>query len=277
MPREHKIPVHMEVDAPIFKIRSEGLKKHKNGFLLPPGGIAYAEIRIKDIPVELRKSPFMGVASTSTFARHGIEIMRSHADFQRALSNGVSSRIIAIIHNVGRRHALVREGDPVRIMHTLHAFAAKGESSHQPLHLGNEVLVLDEGKLPTFSDGKIKRPYLDPRLKGKKSPFVSKPVGKGLKVKPGDFIVVSAEELLEIPRDMFGHVFVGHDALSHLSAKFIHSGFKGRIALEFLVTKPALLRKGAVVARLGLVQPNGAVELKQYTGRYQGQKSALPR
>jgi deoxycytidine triphosphate deaminase len=268
----------LEVDAPISRIHGEGFVKHKGGYLLFPQSFMRAEILLKDIPPELRKSPLMQVCSSSTFARHGVEIGRSMSEFQRSFEKGVVPKIIELgLVNFNRFPVLVREGDPVRVMSDLHAFAGTRGSVNSKLRLGNEVLELNARKMPVVRVGGKHVSYLDPRLKGKDSPFAPRGIGRGLDVKIGDFIVVLSRDEVSVPKDRFGHLSIARDGLHHLSAKFLHSGFRGKVALEFMVHDNFTLKPGDVVANLHLIRPHGAVELKQYKGKYQEQKTAKPK
>jgi deoxycytidine triphosphate deaminase len=273
-----RIPIHIEVDAPISRIYGEGFVKHRGGYLLFPHSLLRAEILLKDIPPELRKSPLMQVSSSSTFARHGVEIGRSQTEFYHSVTKWVVSHKLGVgLVNFNRFPVLVREGDPVRVMNDLHAFAGTRGSINSKLRLGNEVLELDTRKMPVARVGGRRVPYLDPRLKGKDSPFVPRDIGKGLDVRIGDFIVVLSQDEVNVPKDRFGDLSIARDGLHHLSTKFIHSGFKGKIALEFMAHDNFKLKPGDIIANLHLIKPHEMITLKQYKGKYQEQKTAKPK
>ena len=191
--------------------------KIKYPLVLGPGESIRIKMKISGIPL---------LSSTSTFARMGIIAQ-------------ISSRGMAgIVKDIGKR-----------------GFKRKREVEVQIINMGNRdvrverpirIRLLDMEKLGERI-GEIPLKYYGKYLKG------SEEVGKErIALSPGKYIVVSSQPV-KVPRDAVGIVLEWKEGLQHISTRFVHPGFEGRLALEFYpLGKLVKIRKGEVVAKLVL-------------------------
>lgn len=103
----------------------------------------------------------------------------------------------------------------------------------------------------------------------------------GYILKPGEFVLGSTKEWVNIPEHLTGSIegksSIGRMGLIvHLTAGWIDAGFKGNITLEILNNSgnEIILKEGALIAQLVLHQLSSSVEQK-YDGKYQGSKGVV--
>lgn len=145
-----------------------------------------------------------------------------------------------------------------------------------------------------FMDGvdfedQIQPNSIDLRLDGKKG-CITPPILSNnhcecfeeLTIPPQELVLVSTIEEVRVPNDLCcrveGKSSLGRiGLLTHITAGFIDSGFKGRITLElYNVGKyPIILHHGCKVAQLVVEVLDEKVE-EPYTGNYLGQDKVTP-
>lgn len=107
----------------------------------------------------------------------------------------------------------------------------------------------------------------------------------GLEIKPGDFIIASTEERVEVPDDLVAKV-LGRSSLGrlgvsvHQTAGYIDPGFKGEITLELSNHGPApvMLHTGQRICQIVFTKLTSPAE-KPYgheKSQYQNQEGATP-
>lgn len=99
-------------------------------------------------------------------------------------------------------------------------------------------------------------------------------------IEPGEYILATTEEYVEIPRQLTasvaGRSSIGRLGITvHITAGFIDPGFKGQITLEVanLGPRPVIIPVHTRVCQLVFTETRTSCE-RPYSGRYQGQKGA---
>ncbi len=248
-----------------------------NGLLLMPGGFATATV---PIPKSFRKAFRISPCSTSTFARCGVNILEDQRNLQRQLSRDQLPPTMQVrIHSWSSVPVMLREGDPCRILNTAELVSratnprTRSIQNQVRIQAGDEIIRVNRGALPVVNiSGEAVR-YVDPHAPNFNDQFEVEKFKK-LKVKPGDFLVVLSKQRARVPVGHVAWVHAARDDLMHTSARLIHPGSRGKIALEFLATRQATLKPGHHVASFTL-HPIDSKTV--YTGRYQEQETAAPK
>jgi dCTP deaminase len=102
-----------------------------------------------------------------------------------------------------------------------------------------------------------------------------------LELKPGDAILASTKEIIHMPLDCAGVVYLKSSmarlGLDHALAGWIDPGFSGQLTLELHTHRPIVLHAGYKIIQLVIHQMSQTPD-KDYskTGRYQNQMGPTP-
>lgn len=111
------------------------------------------------------------------------------------------------------------------------------------------------------------------------------PDGKRLIIKPNDFVLLTTQEIVNIPQNMVGVVdgksSVGRvGGLVHVTAGYLDPNFTGKVTLEFknLGNYPIALKKGSKIAQVRFHKLNKKCgnPYNVLDNHYQGQSTVVP-
>jgi hypothetical protein len=188
-----------------------------------------------------------------------------------------------MIHNWSATPVLIREGDPARLINSAELIGATTHAtvlSTNPrtsavgklmnLHASDQVVRINTSALDKVNVAGREVAYVDPH-----SPRFKTEKFKKLRVEPGDFVVIATKENYSVPAGHVAFVHSAADDLHHTSARLVHSGSSGILALEFQALRKRTIKPGDHVAFLTAHAVN--VDRPAYSGRYDGQKTPSPK
>lgn len=277
-----KPETYFEQEVPMRQIIAYS-QAHKTakGLLLPPGGLARATV---PIPKSFRNAFTLSAHSTSTFARCGINIVHTQTGLRQQLTRRTLPQTMQVmIHNWSATPVLIREGDPVRLINTAElmgstahatalstAPATRAVGKLMKLHASDQVVRVNTSALNTVRVAGCEVAYVDPH-----NPQFKTEKFKQLHLQPGDFVVIATRENYSVPAGHVAFVHSAADDLNHTSARLVHSGSSGILALEFQALRKRTIKPGDHVAFLTAHRINS--DKPAYRGRYAEQKTPAPK
>ncbi len=252
----------MYVDTPLIRVshvpgRSEQLDAKT--VLIRPNGKATGQILV---PAELQDN-LVDPCTRSRWARCGLHV-GPHGS-TRANAQGVIS---VSLYNWSPEYGLIiEEGDAIALVPD-QWLKNLPVAKKIPLLAGTTLLRMKKELLPQI-DG---LPYFNP-YKMDKHDYMEEVEYGALELKEYDFVVVQAAEHEPVPDRYTGIITSAVGRLLHNSARYVHGGSSGHLALEYKVFEPTMLKPGKPIAKLAIYKTPG---LPPYTGALGRQNSLIP-